>query len=62
MREVSPHVPVVALAGCDSVDVLELSGATHVLPLKQRLGEHLANRVDAGQPQVHGAPPRSCGS
>jgi Trk K+ transport system NAD-binding subunit len=45
----SESVPVVAVAEVeDSIDVLELSGATHVLALKHRLGEHLANRVSAG--------------
>ncbi len=49
VRELSATVPVAAVAEVeDSIDVLELSGATHVLPLKQRLGEHLANRVSAG--------------
>ncbi len=49
VRELSESVPIVAVAeSTDSIDVLELSGATHVLPLKQRLGEHLANRVSAG--------------
>jgi Trk K+ transport system NAD-binding subunit len=49
MRALSETVPIAALAEVeDSIDVLELSGATHVLPLKQRLGEHLANRVSAG--------------
>ncbi len=49
VRELSGSVPIVALVELeDSIDVLELSGATHVLPLKQRLGEHLANRVSAG--------------
>ena len=49
VRELSESVPIVALAEAkDSVDVLELSGATHVLLLKQRFGEHLANRVSAG--------------
>jgi Trk K+ transport system NAD-binding subunit len=49
LREVSDTLPVVALVEAwDSIDVLELSGATHVLPLKQSLGEHLANRVSAG--------------
>ena len=49
VRELSESVPVVAVAEEeDSIDVLELSGATHVLPLKQRLGEQLANRVSAG--------------
>ncbi|MDH3204977.1 MAG: NAD-binding protein [Gemmatimonadota bacterium] len=49
VRELSEDVPIAAVAEVeDSIDVLELSGATHVLPLKQRLGEHLANRVSAG--------------
>jgi len=49
VRELSETVEIAAVAEVeDSIDVLELSGATHVLPLKQRLGEHLANRVTAG--------------
>lgn len=49
VRELSESVPVVAVAEADdSIDVLELSGATHVLPLKRQLGDHLANRVSAG--------------
>ena len=49
VRELSSSVPVVALAEAeDSIDVLELSGATHVLPLIHQLGEHLANRVSPG--------------
>jgi voltage-gated potassium channel len=49
VRDLSDSVPVVALAEVeDSIDVLELSGATHVLPLIHQLGEHLANRVNAG--------------
>jgi len=49
VRELSKSVPIAAVAELeDSIDILELSGATHVLPLKQRLGEHLANRVSAG--------------
>ena len=48
VRELSESVPVAAVAEVeDSIDVLELSGSTHVLPLKQRLGEHLANRASA---------------
>ncbi|HVS01151.1 MAG TPA: NAD-binding protein [Thermoanaerobaculia bacterium] len=48
-REHAPEVPIVALAEEeDSVDLLQLAGATHVVPLKQRLGEHLASRVSAG--------------
>ena len=53
-REVAPHIPIAAIAEEeDSVDVLELSGATHVLPLKQQLGEYLANRVDIGGSEAH---------
>ena len=49
VRELSESVPIAAVAEVeDSIDVLELSGATHVLPLKRLLGEHLANRVSAG--------------
>lgn len=49
VRERNAKVPLVALAESeDSLDVLELSGATHVLPLTHQLGEHLANRVSAG--------------
>jgi Trk K+ transport system NAD-binding subunit len=49
LRELSGSLPVVALVEAeDSIDVLELSGATHVLPLKRQLGAHLANRVSAG--------------
>lgn len=46
VREIAPDVPVTAVVSNeDSIDILELSGATHVLPLKQILGEHLANRI-----------------
>ena len=31
----------------------ELSGATHVLPLKRQLGEYLANRADTGDNDAH---------
>lgn len=48
-REVAPFLAVAALVeNAASSDVLELAGATHVLPLKQRLGEQLAARVVAG--------------
>jgi voltage-gated potassium channel len=54
VREVAPKVPVIAIAGSnDSVDVLELAGADHVLPLKRWLGEQLANRVNAQHAQTH---------
>ena len=54
VRELSESLPVVALAEIeDSIDVLELSGASHVLPLTHRLGEHLANRVSAGTARIN---------
>ncbi len=54
IREVEPQIPIVALAEDeDSIDILQLSGATHVLPLKQRLGEHLAARVNVGASSAH---------
>jgi len=49
VRERFPEVTIAAFAEeVDSVDVLELSGATHVLPLKQSLGEYLAGRASVG--------------
>ena len=49
VRERNDTVPIVALVESEeSIDVLELSGANHVLPLTQQLGAHLANRVSAG--------------
>ncbi|MDP6582317.1 MAG: NAD-binding protein [Vicinamibacterales bacterium] len=49
VREVSPVLPIVGIVEHeDSTDILELSGCTHVLPLKVRLGEYLANRVSQG--------------
>ena len=54
VREVSEAVPVVAIADQESaVEILHLSGATHVLPLKRWLGEQLANRVNASHTQLH---------
>ena len=54
VRELTADVPIVAVAeNADSVDLLELAGATHVLPLKQKLGEHLAYRVTAQHTSVH---------
>lgn len=48
IRHVAPTIPIVAIATDDeSVDVLQLSGANHVLPVKRWLGEQLANRVNA---------------
>ena len=54
VREIAPAVTIASVAEeQDSIDILELSGATSVLPLKQQLGAFLANRVDAGQPEAH---------
>jgi voltage-gated potassium channel len=54
VREVSDTVPVAAVASTeDSLDVLELAGATHVLPLRRQLGEQLAGRINAGHAEVH---------
>lgn len=53
-REAAPEVPVIAIASSDEAeDVLGLVGATHVLPLKRQLGEHLANRVSTGHTRAH---------
>jgi len=54
VREVAPDVHIAAVVEEeDSVDILQLSGATTVLPLKRQLGESLANRVDAGRAEAH---------
>ncbi|WP_412070537.1 potassium channel family protein [Rubrivirga sp. IMCC43871] len=54
VREVAPEVPIVAIAGGDdAVDILELCGATRVLPLKRWLGEQLANHGTALGAQSH---------
>ena len=53
-REIAPDLPIVAIVEEeDSIDVLQLSGATTVLPLKHQLGEYLANRVDTGDSDAH---------
>ncbi len=50
VREVAPDVPIAAVSNDENaVDILELSGASRVLPLKRWLGEQLANRVTAHQ-------------
>jgi Trk K+ transport system NAD-binding subunit len=54
VREQCENVPIAAFADeMESVDVLELSGATSVLPLKHRLGEYLASRVTVGPAHAH---------
>jgi len=52
-REHAPDLEIIAIANNDeSTDVLSLSGATHVLPLKRWLGEQLANRVRASHAET----------
>ena len=54
VREVCGQVPIAALVESeDSVDVLELAGASSVLALKRRLGNQLASRVMVGTPRAH---------
>jgi voltage-gated potassium channel len=54
VREVAPQVQLAAIVEeDDSVDILQLSGATTVLPLKRQLGESLANRADTGRVEAH---------
>jgi Trk K+ transport system NAD-binding subunit len=53
VRETAADVPIVATAeDKDAVDILQLSGATHAVPVKHRLGEHLAAHVSAGAPHA----------
>ncbi len=54
VRHLAKDVDIIATAEQEeSIDLLELSGASHVLPIKRRLGEQLANRVNAGHAEVH---------
>ena len=54
IREVAPGLEVAALADqFDSVDILQLSGADHVLATKTDLGAHLASRVAVGARHAH---------
>ncbi|QDG50574.1 potassium transporter TrkA [Persicimonas caeni] len=54
VREVAPDVPIAAVSADENaVDILELSGVTHVLPLKRWLGEQLANRINAQRAGLH---------
>ena len=53
-HEVAPEQRIVAIASQqEAQDVLALSGASDVLPLKQWLGEQLANRVNAVRAQLN---------
>jgi voltage-gated potassium channel len=54
VREKSSDVPIfVTVERPESVDVVQLAGATQVLPLKQQLGEQLANRVNSHHCEAH---------
>ncbi len=54
LREIAPTIPIVAIAtDNESIDVQQLSGADHVLPVKRWLGEQLANRINAQHAQSH---------
>lgn len=54
VREKSATVPIFATAEhAESVDVLELAGATRVMALKNQLGEQLANRVNSRHCEAH---------
>ena len=54
VRAVAPDVPIAAIATDeDAIDVLELSGVNHVLPVKRWLGEQLANRINSERTGLH---------
>ncbi len=54
IRQEYPDVRIITkVDSAESIDILELAGATEVLPVKQRLGESLANRVNAGHAEAH---------
>jgi Trk K+ transport system NAD-binding subunit len=54
IREVSSDIEVIATAEHgESIDLIELAGATQVLPLKQQLGEQLAARANAQHCEAH---------
>jgi Trk K+ transport system NAD-binding subunit len=54
VREVAPDLPVAAIVEDeDAVDILNLSGATSVLPLKHQLGDYLSRRVESGRSEAH---------
>jgi voltage-gated potassium channel len=54
VRAVARDVPIAAFVeDKDAIDILQIAGANHVLPLKHRLGEQLASRVAAGTTSAH---------
>ena len=54
VREAAPDTSVIGIANKRAaIDILQLSGCTTVLPIKQMLGEQLANRINAGHAECH---------
>jgi Trk K+ transport system NAD-binding subunit len=54
VRGVAPDVPIVALAdSADSIDVIELAGATHVLHLTEQMGQALTRCISGGDAVTH---------
>lgn len=54
VRSISAEVPIFAVAEEeDSLDIFHLSGVNQPVPLKKRLGEHLATRVSVGVGSAH---------
>jgi len=54
VREYSSSVPVVATAASpDSVDILQMAGASHILQMGEMLGKSLARRTLGGNARVH---------
>lgn len=54
VREVAPHAPIAAISSDENAsDILRLSGANHVLPLKRWLGEQLANRSNVHDAELY---------
>jgi voltage-gated potassium channel len=54
LREVSSKVPIVAVARApESVDILELAGASHVVNLPEMLGRSLARRTLGGDARAN---------
>jgi voltage-gated potassium channel len=54
VRERAPDVPLITFVeDRDAIDILTLSGASQVVPLKHRLGEHLASRASSGAIRCH---------
>ncbi len=54
LREMTTGVPIAAMVDdVEALDILELSGADHTIPLKRQLGEHLAAHAGTGAARTH---------